>query len=225
MTKDLTPIETYYDGCRFRSRLEARWAVFFNYMGIRWEYEPQGFLINRPGYGTQTPYLPDFLLPDCGTWIEVKGNENTLSEGLMHDAAAQLPQCPEDGEQGPPLLVLGPIPRPGRVVEWDRTLRYDWGWVAPEPFVPPDPYPTDWHPETRGEQRYYGFGAYQKNLRPWYLDNANHDAWMHGPGPGYSLPADTWLRPVADTSETIDARAYTAARSARFEHGESGGVL
>lgn len=26
----LTPIETWYASCRFRSRLEARWAVFFD---------------------------------------------------------------------------------------------------------------------------------------------------------------------------------------------------
>ena len=29
----LRPIETHYNGYRFRSRLEARWAVFFEAMG------------------------------------------------------------------------------------------------------------------------------------------------------------------------------------------------
>ncbi len=33
-------IETRYKGYRFRSRLEARWAVFFDHLKIEWEYEP-----------------------------------------------------------------------------------------------------------------------------------------------------------------------------------------
>lgn len=49
-------IETRYAGCRFRSRLEARWAVFFDHLGVRWEHEAEGY---------ESPvgrYLPDFLL-------------------------------------------------------------------------------------------------------------------------------------------------------------------
>lgn len=56
MDKIIQPIETYYKGCRFRSRLEARWAVFFDACGVEWEYEPEGF---RSG---DIYYLPDFLL-------------------------------------------------------------------------------------------------------------------------------------------------------------------
>lgn len=33
----IKPIETKYKGYRFRSRLEARWAVFFDALGISWE--------------------------------------------------------------------------------------------------------------------------------------------------------------------------------------------
>lgn len=54
---DIRPIETRYKGRRFRSRLEARWAVLFDAMGWPWEYEPQGYTD-----GT-THYLPDFFLP------------------------------------------------------------------------------------------------------------------------------------------------------------------
>ena len=32
-------IETIYNGYRFRSRLEARWAVFFDEMGIKYEWQ------------------------------------------------------------------------------------------------------------------------------------------------------------------------------------------
>lgn len=60
-------IETEYNGYRFRSRLEARWAVFFDSLKIPWVYEPEGIEINR------LSYLPDFYLPDCKQFFEVKG--------------------------------------------------------------------------------------------------------------------------------------------------------
>ena len=59
-------IETEYKGYLFRSRLEARWAVFFDALGIEWEYEPEGFDCDGIWY------LPDFYLPGLETWIEVK---------------------------------------------------------------------------------------------------------------------------------------------------------
>ena len=62
----LKAIETEYRGYRFRSRLEARWAVFFDEAGIEWVYEPQGFDVNG------RYYLPDFYLPQFG-YFEVKG--------------------------------------------------------------------------------------------------------------------------------------------------------
>jgi hypothetical protein len=63
----IKPIETVYDGHRFRSRLEARWAVFFNALNIPYEYERQGFDLGNGVY-----YLPDFWLPSENCWIEVK---------------------------------------------------------------------------------------------------------------------------------------------------------
>lgn len=61
-------IETFYNGYRFRSRLEARWAVFFDAMDVRYKYEPEGFVL-----GDGTCYLPDFYLPDLNIWVEAKG--------------------------------------------------------------------------------------------------------------------------------------------------------
>ena len=60
-------IETIYNGYRFRSRLEARWAVFFDTLGIRYEYEPEGFILSNGEH-----YLPDFFLPDLMIYVEVK---------------------------------------------------------------------------------------------------------------------------------------------------------
>lgn len=64
---EIKAIETVYNGHRFRSRLEARWAVFFDALMIKWEYEPEGY---------KTPdgnYLPDFLLPDAWVRSSVQG--------------------------------------------------------------------------------------------------------------------------------------------------------
>lgn len=43
---EIKAIETIYNGYKFRSRLEARWAVFFDEAGIEYQYEPEGFDIN-----------------------------------------------------------------------------------------------------------------------------------------------------------------------------------
>lgn len=89
-------IDTRYNGYKFRSRLEARWAVYFDSLGIRWEYEMEGFDLGGGDF-----YLPDFLLTGIGLrstknkdglWVEIKppgncGSEklNKLVEASKHD--------------------------------------------------------------------------------------------------------------------------------------------
>jgi hypothetical protein len=68
---NIKPIETHYKGYRFRSRLEARWAVFFDALGIVWEYEPEGFELSG-----KVRYLPDFFLAESGIYIEIKPEGN-----------------------------------------------------------------------------------------------------------------------------------------------------
>ena len=71
-------IQTEYKGYLFRSRLEARWAVFFDACGVDWEYEPEGYDL-----GNGLRYLPDFLLHGVegrvtgDLYVEVKGNMQT----------------------------------------------------------------------------------------------------------------------------------------------------
>ncbi len=60
-------IETHYKGYRFRSRLEARWAVFFETLKIKFEYEPEGYEL-----GAGDRYLPDFWLPELHVFVEIK---------------------------------------------------------------------------------------------------------------------------------------------------------
>jgi hypothetical protein len=62
-------IETFYNGYKFRSRTEARWAVFFDHLEIAYEYEFEGCDLG-PDLGW---YLPDFWLPQVSMWAEVKG--------------------------------------------------------------------------------------------------------------------------------------------------------
>lgn len=69
-------IEVEYNGHKFRSRTEARWAVYFDSLPhpIKWIYEPEGYDLDG------TWYLPDFWLPDLGVFAEVKGIEFTKEE-------------------------------------------------------------------------------------------------------------------------------------------------
>lgn len=62
----INAIQTRYKGYRFRSRLEARWAIYFDTLGIAWEYEVEGFNLNGEFY------LPDFWLKTVNMWAEVK---------------------------------------------------------------------------------------------------------------------------------------------------------
>jgi hypothetical protein len=60
-------IKTKFNGVEYRSKLEARWAVFFNHYGLKYEYEPESFrLING------IVYCPDFYLPELDHYCEVK---------------------------------------------------------------------------------------------------------------------------------------------------------
>ena len=64
-------IPTWYAGTYFKSRLEAKWAVYFDYIKLSWIYEHEGF---------ETPhgwYLPDFYFPDIKLFAEVKPTKFT----------------------------------------------------------------------------------------------------------------------------------------------------
>jgi hypothetical protein len=88
-------IETVYKGYRFRSRLEARWAVFFDALGITWEYEKEGYDLGELGW-----YLPDFWLPQWGCFAEVKAKQFTEIElrkcEALPDACLLLDGLPAD---------------------------------------------------------------------------------------------------------------------------------
>ncbi len=68
-------INTNYAGHLFRSRLEARWAVYFDELGFSWEYEKEGFDLGEGLF-----YLPDFYSPKYNLFLEVKSEEFTKLE-------------------------------------------------------------------------------------------------------------------------------------------------
>lgn len=77
-------IPTRYAGCRFRSRLESRWAVLFDTLKWSWEYEPQGFSL------PSGRYLPDFRLTPAGSppvWFEVKPSNDDREDLRWTDLA------------------------------------------------------------------------------------------------------------------------------------------
>lgn len=103
----IKPIETAYRGYRFRSRLEARWAVFFDGIKLDWRYEPQGFEKNGDRY------LPDFLVFIQGrpVWVEVKGQPNWLIEN--NDRLSRW-FSGEPIVPGGRMLLLGEVPQAAR---------------------------------------------------------------------------------------------------------------
>ena len=96
--KPLKAIETFYKGYKFRSRLEARWAVFFDALGIMWEYEKEGYDLGEAGY-----YLPDFWLPGRKCFIEIKGNDESA-----YNAQDKITALSEQSEKHV-FIMAGPI--------------------------------------------------------------------------------------------------------------------
>jgi hypothetical protein len=97
----IKPIETRWRGYHFRSRAEARWAVFFAALEIAFEYELEGVILPD---GTR--YLPDFYLPKIGMWAEVKGTGFKPLERLKCRLLCQVSKRPCLLLQGPPDFKL-----------------------------------------------------------------------------------------------------------------------
>lgn len=105
MELGIKAIPTLYKGVYFRSRLEARWAIIFDRLGIDWYYETEGYDI-QIDEGITIRYLPDFKLrggsircPDP-LYVEVKGN-------MQPDDALKIAAFSEHY----PIYVVGEIPK------------------------------------------------------------------------------------------------------------------
>jgi len=99
---EIKAIPTEYAGVTFRSRTEARWAVFFDGIGLRWEYEPEGYQLDA-GW-----YLPDFWLPEMGVFAEVKPETGPTPDDLekILDLASEHPVAVLSGAPWPDSYQL-----------------------------------------------------------------------------------------------------------------------
>lgn len=219
----INPIETTYAGCRFRSRLEARWAVFFNRLGISWEYEPQGYNVNGRAY------LPDFRITSFGLSIsvEVKGENDRLDMRLLADFL-------EKESHTDMVLVLGPIPAdtPFTLTHLMlyKPLNYLHNVTAPSELE-----------RDRTVARHLAELPEQAQEEVWDLVNERDRSPVSATLAGFFHQGEAFVGPISyfpflaegafDPLSPPDMPvislpkvrdAYTAARSARFEHGEQG---
>lgn len=198
-------IETRYKGYRFRSRLEARWAVFFDKLGWEWRYEVQGYNI---GWGpSELMWLPDFEIttPDSQhLYVEVKGDRDFFANGEWFDLfdfnggppgfANSQDRIEGFGQRTVGLLLLGDVPAPGvrmfaPVVSHREGVWADWREVWPGGVRDSDAlFSAFWGSDTQAHGGLKDFQAKTVNTpRGW--------------------------RGISD--------ALTCARAARFEHGEA----
>ena len=195
----MNPIQTRYKGYHFRSRLEARWAVFFETLGLKWEYEPEGFVLPNGDY-----YLPDFRvqypLKDCTerypqknaptfpVWFEVKGDIAKITEAEWRKMASF-----NDGN----LILLDGVP--------SMRMYLDPSTVVEQP---------DEHSlEEISKFERYGHSLWSYKQRIWYCQE--YESWFLTDSLGSMHDSsEPWF-------EHLQA-ACDAARSARFEHGSCG---
>ena len=99
---------TIYSKIRFRSRLEARWAVFFTRCGWKWSYEPIDLL----------GWSPDFMIK--GKPVEILVEVKPITDYDV-DTGERMANSVKRMAKKPELLLLGLEPI------W---AGYDWGSPA-----------------------------------------------------------------------------------------------
>lgn len=189
-------IETFYRGFRFRSRLEARWAVVFHKLGIRWDYEPQGYQLGK------VSYLPDFWLRDLDVFVEVKGELDTagadkfLRLAHAHRKGVMLVEDIPDAEtRGPDFHIA---------FADENTIK-----VHQAAFLPNFESHRGWYPQPLGTGRIIND-----------VDDPGVAAALPGVVTGRDLPRTNGC---VVRHASVEA-AYDAARQERFERGVRGGA-
>lgn len=203
----MTAIETEYKGYRFRSRLEARWAVFFDAINIEWKYETEGYEIG------EHRYLPDFWLPTASAWVEVNGDKDGLRKDIARMRAILGPSSPlpnfADGRTG--LILLGDVPEvaygvtvlhPYLAREAGAALSRTWGYFAP----------------SKSGSSVFVADKRESWLYPLFGKHTTSD--IYSPESSAWNP-DSWLLDTPGCFSGI-RDGYRSARQARFEHEANG---
>jgi hypothetical protein len=222
--EQIKAIQTEYNGYKFRSRLEARWAVFFDAAGIKYEYEPEGFE-NNGG-----KWLPDFYLPESKTYVEVKPDRDNAVEELKKPFAFVIAGIVQR------LLILPNIPEDAEIAIWWFTFAYyhpgiDGMRIAKGAFSIRNEkivLATDLYIGYVGEKTFYGFNSYFERILNCFLLKPINDLEMPYNSEGkLNEPiknddpftfSDTCIQNELDHIR----KCYNKARQARFEHGEKG---
>jgi hypothetical protein len=201
----IAAIPTEYRGRTYRSRLEARWAAFFDRLGLAHEYEP--FDLGA--------WSPDFLLTDIDTLVEVK----PLTEFDADVWAKMVAACKErgllSGEKPMSLLLTRVAPdfHKGDVVQlgWVAMPWYEEGIVPKRAllgWVPDNDQPRFWpeivaivtHPIGWITSTDVG-RICSKDIS---LDDLEHFAWPESYG-DYTM--GLWARATSDVQWSPDEKA------------------
>lgn len=109
--------ETNYNGQLFRSKTEARWAVFFDVLAVTYSYEPETITLS-----TGEKYLPDFYIQDFKAFLEVKPS----SEAIVTEECKKARQLSYDRPGQRVWLTIGaPAPKTPNVLpleQWSQEV-------------------------------------------------------------------------------------------------------
>jgi hypothetical protein len=192
--------------------------VFFDHLGVEWQYEPQGFVWDSNSQIADSDnaywnneqlkikggmYLPDFWLPSIETWVEVKGAKCTKEETRTHFEFALV-----SGQRH--MTAVGDIPHGTNYGPWSDDMilnggcdfNYQWCvclWCG-KPGI---------EFEGRG-----GRVCGQQTS-----DDASE--WELKARAGCDISKPYTDKGFTSKNQKI-LNAYEAARSARFEHGQAG---
>ncbi len=213
----IKPIETRYKGYRFRSRLEARWAVFFDAMGIKYEYEKEGYDLGKAGW-----YLPDFWLPEMKTFLEIKPTSPELCD---HEKLERL----RDGIGAPAGMCVG-MPCENTITCYAADIGDSSGgsstWTTQFSVINRLPVfvVLDFMPSSKSIVNYHTWKTVSVYIS--LQDYANRTNLGFVPSTENFLTHLDYLyneepRSGSDRHDVlVQKRAIRAARAARFEHGE-----
>ncbi|MFA5567585.1 MAG: hypothetical protein WC972_02955 [Trueperaceae bacterium] len=216
-------IQTRYKGYHFRSRLEARWAVMLDHLGLEWEYEVEGF-----EFPNGVKYLPDFWLPSSNVFLEIKrGNlsydENELAASKAESLAVYegFPVLLAQGVPGDALFEWYARDRRGSHMPHDRFVALDLDDDTGLPVVWSAEHEPIFHDaifDAWGRDHYftsYSDGFFASTYLVCHPEHHALEARRRKELVGVAGPQDLPLSGLATA-------AVAAARSARFEFGESG---